>query len=93
MPFKKGQGGRPRGAGNKSTPEIKSVLDRLAVEGKKDKHLLRLHQLTLDDDPHVSVKALSVVLAYRFGKPKESIEHSGEVVMTPTKVLFELHQS
>lgn len=76
MPFAKGQGGRPRGAGNKST-ELRDVLTKLGTDKKKDLHAARLHQLTLSDDEHVAIKALTIVMAYRFGKPVEHLELGG----------------
>lgn len=72
MAFKKGQGGRPKGAPNRVTREIRDVLTDLA--GNDDSHARRLHALTCSEDEQVAVKALSIVFAYRFGKPKESVE-------------------
>lgn len=74
MPFGAGQGGRPRGARNRSTKDLKAILDRLAGGTKQDLHAKRLHALTQSADEQVAVKALAVVLAYRYGKPKESVE-------------------
>lgn len=74
MAFKKGQGGRPLGAGNKATKPLRDVLDALAVDDKDKKtdlHAKRLHDLTQSSDEHVAVKALTVVMAYRYGKPSE----------------------
>jgi hypothetical protein len=57
-------------------------LDKLAVakQGKKtiDLHAERLHTLTQSEDEHVAVKALTVVAAYRFGKPTEHLELGGD---------------
>jgi hypothetical protein len=78
LPFTAGTGGRPKGAKNRSTRDLRAVLDALARGPKHtDLHAQRLHQLTLSSDEHVAVKALNTVLAYRYGKPKESVELTG----------------
>jgi hypothetical protein len=72
-------GGRAKGTPNRVTREIKDVLRDLA--GKYDTHARRLHTLTQSGDEQVAVKALAIVFAYRFGKPKESVElHVPELV-------------
>lgn len=76
MPFKKGQGGRPRGVTNKATP-FRELLDSLAFVGGHDLHAQRLHKLTQSDDEHVAIKALALGLSYRWGKPIERHEVTG----------------
>lgn len=71
-------GGRTAGTSNRATKPIRDVLEKLGTDGKVDLHAARLHQLTLSDDEHVSIKALGVVMAYRHGKPTEHIELGGE---------------
>lgn len=76
----KGQktGGRTSGTPNRATKPIRDVLDKLGTDGKVDLHAARLHSLTLSSDEHVSIKALTVVMAYRHGKPTEHLEIGGE---------------
>lgn len=79
MPFVKGTGGRPKGARNKKRAAVRDLLDKLGTGPKgQDLHTLRLHELTLSEDEHVRVKALTTVLAYRWGKPTEHMELTGE---------------
>jgi hypothetical protein len=78
MGFQKGQGGRPVGARNKATL-FRDTLDALSADKDgQDLHLARLSELVRSADEHVSLKALALVLAYRFGKPTEHIEVAGE---------------
>lgn len=77
MPFKSGQGGRQLGAGNKSTKALRDVLAKLGTSGKVNLHAKRLHELTQSTDEHVAIKALGVVMAYRYGKPTEHLEIGG----------------
>lgn len=80
MPFKKGDkkpagSGRVRGVPNKVQRDLKSLLD-LRVP---DKDLWRRWQEKLDsDDEHISLKALELVLHYRFGKPVQPIVGDAE---------------
>lgn len=72
-------GGRKAGTPNKANAPIAEVLTKLGTDaGGVDLHAKRLHQLTLSDDEHVSIKALNVVLAYRYGKPTEHLQLGGE---------------
>lgn len=73
MPFRPGEGGRPRGAKNRAS-KLRDRLDRLARSEKgRDSHVERLHALMLSDDEHVAVKALQLMFAYRFGKPAQTV--------------------
>lgn len=78
MAFRSGEGGRPRGASNRVTKQLRDVLDKLATKGKEDLHAARLHQLTMSSDENVAIKALTLSLAYRHGKPTEHLELGGE---------------
>lgn len=72
-------GGRTAGTPNRTTKPIADVLEQLGTdESGVDLHAARLHQLTLSDDEHVSIKALNVVMAYRHGKPTEHHQIAGE---------------
>lgn len=76
MPFQKGEGGRPRGASNKATKPVKDALAKLGGVGGAV-YAKGLHELTTHEDAHVRVKALTLALAYLWGKPTERHEHSG----------------
>lgn len=81
MAFKKGQGGRPPGAANKASKPLRDVLDALAINpatAEIDLHAQRLHALTQSDDELVALKALALVLAYRYGKPTEHVQVAGD---------------
>ncbi len=84
MAFKKGEGGRPRGASNRATKDLKDVLaqlclvDKTGKAGNTDLHASRLHDLTQSTDEHVAIKALTLVMAYRYGKPVEHHQIGGE---------------
>lgn len=72
-------GGRRAGTPNKANGPIADVLMKLGTDkAGVDLHAARLHQLTLSDDEHVSIKALHVVMAYRHGKPTEHHQITGE---------------
>lgn len=72
-------GGRTAGTPNRDTKPIAAVLTKLGTDAAGvDMHAARLHQLTLSADEHVSIKALNVVLAYRYGKPTEHHQIGGE---------------
>ena len=77
MPFKAGTRniGRPKGATNRATRDLRAALELLAVDAAgRDAHIAKLHALTKAKDPVVAIKALTLVLAYRFGRPKEALE-------------------
>lgn len=84
MLYRKGQGGRPRGAKNRfprASPkrDIQAALDALSRGvGGADTHLQRIQELVQSKDEHVAVKALALVLAYRFGQPKATWAVTGE---------------
>lgn len=73
MPFKKGQGGRPKGAANKATTDVAAVA-RALVEDKDYRELFkaRLHAGTIP--PGVE----SMLWHYAYGKPVEHVQVGGE---------------
>lgn len=77
MAFKKGQGGRPKGASNKTTSATAHILARLGgTDGEV--YAQQLVELTSPDkDPHVRLKALSLIVPYVWGKPKETLALEG----------------
>lgn len=70
-------GGRSRGTPNKSNAQLRDVLDRYGIVDGEDLHAKRLHELTQSTDEHVATKALTLVLAYRHGKPPDVVELGG----------------
>lgn len=75
-PFQKGKSGNPGGR-PKKTPELVEVenlckqLSPRAVE--------RLAEWMEDDNPRASVAAAQSILERAFGKPRQPIEHAGEI--------------
>lgn len=78
--FKKGDkkppgSGRVRGVPNKAHRDLKELLDAHVP----DDELWKRWQKKLDSkDEHISLKALELVLHYRFGKPVQPIVGSEE---------------
>jgi hypothetical protein len=70
------RGGRAPGVQNRATRAVRDVLNAFAA-GRQDKHLKRLHDLTTSKDDHVALKALTLTLAYRFGRPAETLALTG----------------
>jgi hypothetical protein len=88
VPFKKGEGGRPKGVPNKSTTDTAAVCRALVEDDTYRKAFKkRLHAGELA--PALEAMAWH----YAYGKPKELLEHSGSISMTPPKVVFELHRA
>lgn len=77
MPFKKGQGGRPRGASNKRTTLEQALASIDPSDGRVYWEQLHAIAAGKHDDVHARIKALTVLLAYKYGKPVERLEHSG----------------
>jgi len=69
VPFKKGEGGRPRGATNKASREIKDVADGLLSDPAYVTALKR--RLISGKAPHME----TLLHHYRYGKPAE--QHTG----------------
>lgn len=77
MPFKKGQGGRPKGAPNKRTT-LEEVLREIdPTDGRVYWQQLHAIATKAHDDVNARIKAVSLLLAYKEGKPKERVEISG----------------
>jgi len=82
-------GGRKKSSLNKSTLEIKSIIDKCVDFNEVVNKLYELTQgikvqKKIDGTPIIYEKepdsnASKILLEYRFGKPKQSIEHSGEI--------------
>lgn len=72
MAFKKGQGGRPVGATNKASREIKDIASGMLSDPAYVESLRR--RLTSGKAPHME----TLLHHYAYGKPKESLAVSGE---------------
>lgn len=83
MPFQKGQSGnkagRPKGALNKATREMKDIALELTINSKE--YMERLKRRLLSGKLHPSVETF--ILAHAVGKPKDtlSIENAPPVLV------------
>lgn len=93
MPFKKGEGGRQKGARNRASANALEVFLKLGgVNGKLYAEQLHTLATAKHDDPHVRLKALAIIAPYIWGKPVERHEVTGpEGGPIPTTVVHELH--
>ena len=74
-------GGRQKGTGNKATVAIKELLNSKVT----DEELWKLWKKKLySKDPHIAIKALELVLHYKYGKPVQPIV--GEELAPPIKI-------
>lgn len=78
MAFKKGQGGRPKGAVNKATGPIHEAFAGLGGPNGKV-YAKQLHDIATlpHSDVHARLKALALIAPYVWGKPTERHEHTG----------------
>jgi hypothetical protein len=89
--FKKGQGGRPSGAKNRTNQTVGVSLASLGgPDGEKYAQQLFTIACAKHDDVHARLKALSIIAPYVWGKPKESIDITGDVNLRTT-VVHEYH--
>ena len=72
MPFKKGQGGRPKGVPNKATRDVAAICRAMVEDPEYLKYLT--HRIYTGQAPP-GIEAL--VWHYAYGKPKERMEISG----------------
>lgn len=75
MPFRKGQGGRKKGVINKATREIKDFARNILERPEYIASLKR--RLDKGDAPHME----TLLHHYAYGKPREGMDVSGEIVM------------
>ena len=74
-PPKKGRGaGRPPGSRDKRVLEIVEACRKLAP-----KTMARMERIITGPDDMTAIMAAKVVLAYAYGKPKETIDINGEI--------------
>lgn len=79
MPFKKGQGGRPKGAPNKVGRDVRALFAQLGgPDGEV--YAKQLHAIAAGqhDDVHARLKALTLIAGYVWGKPTEHVQLEGE---------------
>ena len=87
MPFKKGEGGRPRGAINHATREIKDFARNLVESPEYVKSLTR--RLIAGRAPHME----TLIFHYGYGKPKETVDvpQLGDLAaVLAKKIVFDL---
>ena len=75
--FQKGKSGNPGGRPKRADDGL-AVLEQLGGRGGR-LYAERLHELATGarSDPHVRMKALTLISAYLWGKPIERHEHTG----------------
>lgn len=88
MAGKNGHGGTRPGAGRKTKAEelgFKKLLDECFTVADQKKVLRRLAKDSTDDDFHTRHESRKLLLAYAYGKPRESVDlTSGGEVLTAT---------
>ena len=80
------QAGRRKGTLNKTTVKIREAAQRHGAAA-----LVRLVELSKDLDGRIAVKAIEIILAYGYGKPREHVELTGaESAPLEPQVIFYL---
>lgn len=89
-PKRKKYGGRQKGSLNKSKDEIKELLDANVdfsiVVGKLNELAMGVAIAKKIDGKEIVYRekpdayAMKILLEYRYGKPQQSIQHSGEII-------------
>lgn len=78
------QAGRRKGTLNKTTVKIREAAQRHGAAA-----LVRLVELSKDLDGRIAVKAIEIILAYGYGKPRERVELMGaESAPLESQVIF-----
>jgi hypothetical protein len=67
-------GGRKKGTPNKATVEIKTLAQTFVQDAAGQAKLLEQYR-----DGTIAPGVLQLMLHYAYGKPKDQVEHSGEV--------------
>lgn len=86
MPFKKGESGNPGGR-PKAATGLRAELDKRY--GDNAKVLLdELDKLRKSENEKIRLDALRLALAYHCGQPTQRLEHSGDALVVPQSVTF-----
>lgn len=75
------KGGQKGRSGRKSKAEelgLARLLDRCFTKTDRETCILKLAEDCNSSDFHVRQESRKLLLAYTFGKPRESVEHLGE---------------
>ncbi len=75
-----GHGGAREGAGRKTKAETLE-LDRILMECATEDDIKDMFRVLVKNGKRGNVNAIMAFLAYKYGKPKDKQEHSGEVTI------------
>lgn len=85
--FRRGQSGnpagRPRGAPNKATAEIRELLAPLDQEGIARLTAIIQDRMLYRRRPDIVLRALELARAYRHGRPRQQVEMTGTGIGAP----------
>lgn len=85
MPFKPGEGGRRAGSRNKVGADARALFVQLGGANGQT-YAEQLHQLAAHKDPHVRMKAITLIASYVWGKPTETVDLKADVTTATTIV-------
>lgn len=72
--------GRPKGSGNKATEALKKFIRERTQDGTVLVGILM--DMMYEEEPATKLGAIKILLEYGFGKPKESVELSGDLKLS-----------
>jgi len=78
MPYKRGEGGRPKGVRNKSSADITDLIDQLTGPGAI-RCFEELARIAFGSDKDVRARLLAnrTLIEYRHGQPRKQVELTG----------------
>lgn len=90
--FKPGQSGNPKGR-PRTGQSLAEYIRRCGGDNGRA-YVDTLHALAVGahDNPSIRLTALKTLLEHGYGKPKEQVEHSGEINL-PIRVVHEYHEA